>query len=163
MDVALFLETADDEGLKKDERHFLGKPALVELEFRPDDDDRTTRVIDALAEKILAEPSAFALEHVAEGFQRAVGGPGDSATVAAVVKQRIDGLLKHPFFVADDDLWGLELEQRAETVIAIDDAAVKIVEIGGRETSTFERHERAEVRRDDREHIENHPFRTRPR
>src|SRR5450755_1674607 len=72
VDVAEFLETADDERLEQDERHFLRQTALVKLEFRPDDDDGTTGVIDALSEKILAKTAAFALEHVAQGLQRAI-------------------------------------------------------------------------------------------
>ena len=50
-----------------------------------------------------------------------------------------------------------------QTVVAVDDAAIEIVEIGGRETAAFERHERAQVRRDDRQHFEDHPFGARVR
>ena len=38
----------------------------MELEFWTDDDDRSARVIDAFAEKVLPESATFALEHVAE-------------------------------------------------------------------------------------------------
>jgi hypothetical protein len=37
--------------------------------------------------------------------------PRDRAAAAAVVEQRVDGLLQHPLLVADDDLGRLELEQ----------------------------------------------------
>jgi hypothetical protein len=50
---AELLEAADDERLEEDERHLLRQTALVELELRPDDDDGTARVIDALAEQVL--------------------------------------------------------------------------------------------------------------
>jgi hypothetical protein len=59
-------ELAHDERLEQLERHLLGQPALVELELRTDDDDRAARVVDALAEQVLAEPALLALEHVAE-------------------------------------------------------------------------------------------------
>ncbi len=104
VDVAQFLQAADDERLEEDERHLLGQAALVELEFRADDDDGAAGVIDAFAEEILAEAAALALEHVAEGFQGAVAGAGDGAAVAAVVEQRVHGLLQHALFVADDDV-----------------------------------------------------------
>src|SRR6185437_7638654 len=54
---AEFLEPADDEWLEQYERHLLRQTALAELELGADDDDRTTRVVDALAQKILAEPA----------------------------------------------------------------------------------------------------------
>ena len=40
----------------------------MQLEFRTDDDDGTARVIDALAEQVLTETSALALEHVAQAI-----------------------------------------------------------------------------------------------
>src|ERR687893_87932 len=62
---ALLDELAHDERLEQLERHLLGQPALVELELRADDDDRAARVVDALAEQVLAEPALLALQHVA--------------------------------------------------------------------------------------------------
>ena len=132
----------------------------MQFQFRPDDDDRAAGIIHALAEQILAETSALALEHVAQRFQRAVARAGDRTAVAAVVEQRVHRFLQHAFFVADDDFRRLELEQRLETVVPVDDAAIKIVQIGRRKTSAFERHERAQIRRNHRQHRENHPFGT---
>ena len=160
VDVAEFLEAANDERLEQNERHLLRQTALVQLQLRPDDDDGTARVIDALAEQVLAETSALALEHVAERFQRAIAGAGDGAAMAAVVEQRIDRFLQHALFVADDDVRRLELEQVLQPVVAVDDAAIKIVQIGGREPAAFERNERTQIRRDHRQHIEHHPFGT---
>src|SRR4051812_3176633 len=158
--VAEFLEAANDERLEKDERHFLRETALVQFEFRTDDDDGTAGVIDAFAEEVLAETAALALEHVAEGFERAIAGAGDGATMTAIVEEGVHGFLQHALFVADDDFRRFELEQVFETVIAVDDATIEIVEIGRRETAAFERNERAEVRRNDRQDREDHPFRT---
>ena len=108
---AEFLEAADDERLEQHERHLLGQAALVELELGTDDDDGAARVIDALAEQVLAEAALLALEHVAEGLERAVAGPGHGAAVAAVVEERVDRLLQHPLFVVDDDVGRLQLQQ----------------------------------------------------
>ena len=135
----------------------------MQFQFRTNDDDGTSGVIDALAEQVLTEPSAFALEHVAERFERAISGAGDGAAVTAIVEQSVDRFLQHALFVADDDVRRFELEQILEPIVAIDDAAIKIVQIAGRESSAFERNERTQIRRDDRQHIENHPIGTRMR
>ena len=86
---------------------FFGKPALVQLEFRADDDHRPSRVVDALAEQVLAEPALLALDHVGERLQRAVGRPEHGPLAAVVVEEGVDRLLEHPLFVADDDFRGV--------------------------------------------------------
>src|SRR5258706_4703804 len=48
MNVAEFLEAADDERLEKDERHLFGQAALMELEFRAAEDDGAAVVMHAL-------------------------------------------------------------------------------------------------------------------
>src|SRR5882724_6438955 len=53
--MALGFELVVDERLEELERHLLGQTALVELEFRADDDDGASGVVHALAEKVLAE------------------------------------------------------------------------------------------------------------
>ena len=53
----------------------------------------------------------------------------------------------------------MKLHQLLEAVVAIDDAAVKIVKIRRGETTAIKGHEWTQFRRNDREHIENHPFR----
>ncbi len=49
-----------------------------------------------------------------------------------------------------------------QPVVAVDDAAIEIVQIGRGEPAAVEWHERAEIRRNDRNDIENHPFRLVP-
>ena len=41
--------------------------------------------------------------------------------------------------------------QALQPVVAVDDAAVEVVQVGGREAAAVERHQRAQVRRDDRD------------
>src|SRR4051812_2461508 len=77
-----------------------------------------------------------------------------------IVEQGVDRLLQHALFVSDDDIRRLELKQVLETVVPVDDATVKIVQIGGRKPATLERNERAEIRRNNRQNIEHHPVRT---
>src|SRR6185312_16342053 len=121
-----------------------------------DDDDRTARVVDALAEQVLAEPTLLTLEHVAQGLQRAVTRARDRTTTTTVVEQCVDGLLQHPLLVVDDDLGGAEVEQSTQTVVAVDHTTVEVVEVGGREAATVELHHRAKLRRDDRNDLEHH-------
>ena len=60
----------------------------------------------------------------------------------------------------NDHIGRLQLHQVPQPVIAVDDAAVEVVEIGRREAAALERDERTQVRRDHREHLEYHPLRT---
>jgi len=66
VDVSALFELVVDERLEQLERHLVRQTALVQLERGADDDDRTARVVDALAEEVLAEASLLALEHVAQ-------------------------------------------------------------------------------------------------
>ena len=69
LDVLRVLEVDEplhDEGLEELERHLLRQTALLQAQLRTDDDDRTTRVVDALAEQVLTEPALLALQHVGE-------------------------------------------------------------------------------------------------
>ena len=156
---ALGVEARVDERLEQLQRHLLRQAALVQLQLRADHDDRAAGVVDALAEQVLAEPALLALQHVGERLQRALVGARDDAAAAAVVEQRVDRLLQHPLLVADDDVGGAQLDQPLQAVVAVDDAAVEVVEVGGREAAAVQRDQRAQVRRDHRHDREDHPFR----
>ena len=129
VDVAALFELVVDERLEQLERHLLRKTALVQLERRADDDDRAARVVDALAEQVLTEAALLALQHVAEGLERALVRTGDGLAATTVVEEGVDRLLEHAALVPDDDLRSVELEQALQAVVAVDDAAVEIVEI----------------------------------
>ena len=76
-DVALFFELVVDERLEQLERHLLGQTALMQPQLGTDDDDRAARVVDALAEQVLAETSLLALEHVGQRPERTLVRSGD--------------------------------------------------------------------------------------
>ena len=156
--VALGVEPRIDERLEQLERHLLRQPALMQLELGPDHDHRAARIVDALAEQVLAEAALLALQHVGERLQRPLVGAGDDAAAPAVVEQRIDRLLQHALLVADDDVRRAQLHQPLQTIVAVDDAAIEIVEVGGGEAAAVERHERAQLRRNDRNHGQDHPL-----
>nr|AHE14899.1 hypothetical protein asmbl_7 [uncultured bacterium] len=145
-----------DEGLEQLQRHLLGQAALVQLQLRADDDDRTAGVVDALAEQVLPEPALLALEEVRQRLQRAVARAGDRPAATAVVEQRVHGLLEHPLLVVDDDLRSAQVEQPLEPVVPVDHAPVQVVHVAGGEAATVELHHRAQVRRDDRDAVQHH-------
>src|SRR5712672_3749693 len=155
----LGVEPRIDERLEQFERHLLRQAALMQPQFGTDHDHRTAGIVDALAEQVLAETALLALQHIGERFQRTLVGAGDDASAAAVVEQRVDGLLQHALFVADDDVGRAQLHQPLQAIVAVDDAAVEVVEIGGREAAAIERHQRTQVRRNHRNHREDHPLR----
>ena len=158
-DEALLLQLVVDEGLEEFECHLLGETALMKAELGADDDDRTARVVDALAEQVLPEAAVLATEHVGERLERTLVGTGDGLAATAVVEEGIDRLLKHALLVADDDLRGAQLEQPLEAVVAVDDATVEVVEIAGREAAAIERDERTQIGRQDGDDLEDHPLR----
>src|SRR5919201_635579 len=119
---------------------------------------RTAGVVDTLAEQVLTEPALLALEHVGQRLERTVAGPGDGPAAAAVVEQCVDGLLKHPLLVVDDDLGRAEVEQPLETVVAVDHAPVEVVQVARREAAAVELHHRPQLRRDHRDRLEDHPL-----
>src|SRR5579872_6232088 len=147
------------ERLEEFERHFFGQAALVQLEIRADHDDRAAGIVDALAEQVLPEAALFAFQNIRERLQRAVVRPGHRPAAAAVVDERIDRFLQHALFVLDDDFGSRQLQQPLQPVVAVDDAAVEIVEIRGRKTAAVELHHGAQFGRNDRHARQDHPFR----
>ena len=156
--VPLGFELVIDERLEELERHLLGQTALVEFEFRANDDDGTAGIVDALAEEVLAETALLALERIAEGLQRTVVGATQNAATAAIVEQRVNGFLQHALFVADDNVWRAKFHELLQPVVAVDDAAIEVVEIRSGETAAIERHQGTQLRRKNRDHVQDHPF-----
>ena len=146
--VVLLNQALHDEGLEQLQGHLLGQTTLVQLQLRADDDNGTTRVVDALTEQVLTETTLLTLEHVRDRLQRTVARARDGAATATVVEEGVNGLLKHALLVVDDDLGGTQLEQTLESSVAVDDATVQVVEVGGREAATVELNHGPQVRRD---------------
>src|SRR5207253_2736389 len=123
---------------------------LMQLQLGTDHDDRTAGVVDALAEEILTEAALLALEGIAERLQRAVVRALQHTAAAAVVEERVDRFLQHALLVAHDDVGRAELEQLLEAVVAVDDAAIEIVEVRRREAADVERDGRTQLWRNQR-------------
>ena len=93
------------------------------------------------------------------GFERAVVGSAQHAATAAVVKQSVDGFLQHALFVAHDHVGRAKFHEFLQPVVAVDDAAIQIVQVGSGEAAAIEWHQRTQFRRKDRDHVQNHPLR----
>ena len=155
---SLLDELMDDERLEQLERHRLGQAALVELELGTDDDDRTARVVDALAEQVLTETTLLALEHVGQRLERTLAATPNRFGAATVVEQCIDCFLEHSLFVAENHFRGAVRDQLHQPVVAVDDATIEIVEIRRREAAAVERNERTQIRWNHRNDIHDQPL-----
>ena len=158
LDDAPLNELANDKGLEQFDSHLFRQAALVYIQFGANDDNRPTRIIHALAEQVLPEPSLLALEHIAERLQGPVRITAHGVCLAAVVEQRIDRLLQHALLVAQNDFRGLDVDEPFQPVVADDYAAVQIVQIGSGEPSSLKRNQRAQLRRNNRNDPHNHPL-----
>src|SRR5688500_2503623 len=134
-DELLLYELVVDERLEELERHLLRQTALMKLQLRTHSDDRAAGAVDALSEKVLTEAALLALEGVGERLQRTVVGALQHTATTSVVEQRIHRFLKHALLVAHDDVRRAKLQKLLQAVVAVDDAAIEIVEIRGREAS----------------------------
>src|SRR5438309_551373 len=124
--TALF-EAMVDEGLEQFQRHLLRKTALMQPQFGSDHDHRTTRIIDALTEQVLAETALLALERIGQRLEWPIVRAAKNATSAAVIEQRIDGFLEHALLIAHDHVGRVQLDELLQTVVAIDYSAIEIV------------------------------------
>ena len=149
-------EAFHHERLEQLKGHQLRQTALVQLEGRANDDDGTAGIVNALTKKVLAEAALLAFEHVRQRLEGTVARPGHRTTTTTVVEQCVHGLLQHALFVIHDDLGGAKIEETLETVVAIDDAAVQIVEVRSGEAAAVELDHRAKVGRDDGHGAEDH-------
>ncbi len=158
-DHALLLQLVVDEGLEQLQGHLLGDAALVQLQVRVDDDHRAAGVVDALAQQVLAEAPLLALQRVGQRLQRPLLRAHVAAAALLVVEQGVGRLLQHALLVLDDQLGRLQVQQALEAVVAVDDAAVEVVEVGGGEAAAVQAHQRPQVGRHHRQHAQHHPLR----
>src|SRR3989338_1420115 len=156
----LLQELRDDEGLEEFKRHVLRQTALVKFEFRTDDDNRAAGVVHALAQKVLAEEAALALEVVGNGFERTALTliACDRRVADGVVDESINGFLENSLLVSEDDIRSVDFLQFLQTVVPIYDTAVKVVDVGSGIAAAIERHHGADGRRNDRHADEEHPL-----
>ena len=151
-------QTLDDEGLEQLQRHFLRHAALIQLQLRAYDDNGTAGIVYALAQQVLTETALLAAQQIAQGLQSPVAGARHGTAAAAVVDQRVNGFLQHALFVTDDDVRRAQLQQSLQTVVAVDDPAVQIVQVAGGKASAVQLHHGAQIRGNDGHNVQDHPL-----
>ena len=159
-DDAALDELADHKRLVKLGRHEFGKTALVHVEFRTHDDNRTGGIVHTLTQEVLAEAALLTLQGVGQGLEGTVALALDGRTLLGIVEQAVHRFLQHTFFVAQNHFRGLDLDEFLESVVADNHATVEVVEVTCGETAAVQRNQRTQVRRSDGNHLHNHPFRT---
>ena len=158
MALTALYQPLHDERLEKLDRHFLRKAALINFQLGPDDDNRTAGIVHSLAEKVLAETSLLAAEHARKGFELPIGGAAQRLAAAAVIDERVHRFLQHALFVLDNHIRRADFHHLFQTVIAVDDAAVKVVQVRRGKSAAVELHHGTDVGRNHRKHRKNHPF-----
>ena len=147
-----------NEGLEQLKSHLGRQTALIDLQLGTDDDNRTSGIVNTLTEQVLSETSLLTFKHIGERLERSVVRTGYGSAAAAVVDKSIDSFLKHTLLVADYYLGRAELKELAQTVVSVDNAAVKIVEVARCKASALELNHGTKLRRDNRKHVEDHPL-----
>ena len=162
MGVTLLNQFLHDERFEQLQRHLLRQTALIEFQLRSDDDYGTAGIVDTLAQQVLTESALLTLQHVGQGFQSPSSGSRDRSSSSAVIDQRVYRLLQHSLLVSYNDVRSAQLKQAVQTVVPVDDSTVQIVQVGGGETAAVQLHHRAQIGRNNRNYLQNHPFRTIP-
>jgi hypothetical protein len=79
----------------------------------------------------LAEPALLTFQHVRQRFQRPLVGAGNDPATPTIIEQRIDRFLQHALLVAHDDVGCAQLDQALQPIVAVNNTAVEVVEVGG--------------------------------
>ena len=158
-DTSLY-QFPDDERLVQLGRHQFGKSALVHVKLGAYDDNRTGRVVHTFTEQVLTETSLLSFKAVRKGLEGTVGVGLDGVGLAGVVEEGVHGLLEHTFLVAENHFGSLDLYELLQAVVADDDPAVQVIEVGCGETSSVQWNEGSQIRRNNRDDFHYHPFGT---
>src|SRR5678810_591071 len=70
-----------------------------------------------------------------------------------------DSFLQHALLVPENDFRRAMHDELLQAVVAVDDAAIQVVQVRRREAAAVERHESTQVRRYDWNDDKNHPLR----
>ena len=84
-------------------------------------------------------------------------GPG----APSVVDERVHRFLQQPLLVVDDALRRADLRDLLQPVVPVDDAPVEVVQVGRGKAAAVELDHRPQLRRDDRDGVQDHPLRPR--
>jgi hypothetical protein len=149
-------ESFHHEWLEEFEGHDLWQATLVQTQLRANNDDRASRVVHSLSEKVLAEPPLLSLQHVRQRLERTVPRARYGTAATPVVEQRVNRLLEHPLLVVDDDFWRTEVDETLQPIVAINHSAVEVVHVRGGKPATIELDHGTKIRRDHRHSFKDH-------
>ena len=153
-------KTLHNEGLEQFKSHFLRKTALIHLELGSYDDNRTSRIVNTLTEKVLTETSLLTFKHIGKRFQRSVVRTCNRSASSAVVDKCVNSLLKHSLFISDDNVGSVQLKELFKTVVSVDNSSVKVVEVGGSKSAAVKLNHRTNIGGNYRNDVQNHPLGT---
>src|SRR4030095_1720961 len=130
-------------------RHTLGQTALIKLQLWTYHDHGTTGIVYTLAQKGAAVTSLLALEHIAERLKFTATASAEGLAALRIVYKAVYCFLQHALLIADDDIWRAKFEQPLQTLVAVNDAAIEIVQVRRCEASAIQLHHRAQIGWDD--------------
>ena len=130
----------------------------MHFEFGAYNDNGTAGIVNTLTEKVLTEATLLTFKHIGKRFKRAVAGACYRAASSAVIDKGVNSLLKHSLFVSYDNIGCAELKEPFKAVISVYNSSVKIVKIRGGKSAAVKLNHGADIRRNYRNNIHNHPF-----
>ena len=128
--LLFFDQLLKDKRLEQFQSHSFGQTTLMQTQGRTNYNHRATGIIYPLTKKVLTEAALLTLDHVRQRFQWTFIGTGNGTSPPTVIQQGIYRLLQHPFFVTHDNIRRKQLQQTFQAVVAINDATIKIIQIG---------------------------------
>ena len=138
--------------------HFLGNTALIDLQIRSDNDNGTSGIVNTFAQKVLTETSLLTFQHIGKGFQGSGVCSSYCSAATTVVDQRVHSFLKHTLLITNNDVRCVQLQKSFQTVIAVDNTTIEIVQIGSSKSAAVQLNHRTQFRRNNRKDIDDHPF-----
>ena len=149
-----------NERFEKLDCHFFRKTTLIDLQFRSNDDNRTSGIVNSFTKKVLTETSGFTFQHVRKGFESSVSRSCYRTATTTIVDQRVYCFLKHTFLITNNDIRCSQFQKTFQTVVTVDDSSVQIIQVRCCKTSTIELYHRTKIWRNNRDCSHDHPLRT---
>ena len=143
---------AHDKGFEKLQCHIFWHAALIELQIRTDDDNGTTGIVNAFAQKVLAETTGFALQQIGQALQRAIGCAGHCFAATAVINECIHSFLQHTLLVTHDNTRRTDVQESLQTIVAVDYAAIQVIQIRSGKAAALQLYHRTQIRRHHRQY-----------
>ena len=157
--VVVFNQLLNDKGAEEFQRHFFGDTGLMQFQLRAYHNYRTTGIVYALTQQVAPKTPLLAFEHIAQALQFTASSGGDGFTARAIVNERVYRFLQHTFFIAHNHVGRAQIKQAFQAIIAVDNAAIEVVQVAGGKAAAVQLNHRAQVRGDNRQHGQDHPFR----